>query len=267
MRDGCASPPRYAAAMAGPTPVPLPDPPRDAVAALAAHRAALARCHACPRMQGPPVTGAAVLSRVYLVGQAPGVREGPLNRPFAHTAGRTLFRWLAQAGLDEAAVRERVAISAVCRCFPGRLAGGGDRAPSAAEANACQRWMAAEIALLRPDLIIPVGRLAIARLLPGLSLEEAVGRVHPCTWQGHTAMAVPLPHPSGASSWWKRPPGAGLLAAALQALAAHPAWRALGAEPAAPSDAPGSPTSALGRAPMAGVEASHQQAAGRRGAR
>lgn len=197
----------------------------ESAAILAAHCAALARCRTCPRMVGPVVAPPPVLSPVYLIGQAPGPREGALQRPFAWTAGRTLFRWFAGIGADEARVRERIYIAAVCRCFPGKAASGGDRVPAPDEIAACARWMKAELALQRPTLVIPIGRLAIAQVLGDLPLAEAVGVPRRATLHRHACDVIALPHPSGASTWWRRDPGATLLGRALALIGAHPAWR------------------------------------------
>src|SRR5690349_14384133 len=98
---------------------------------LAGHVRRLLACRRCRRMESTPVSGGPVVSRVVLVGQAPGNREPLERRPFAWTAGRTLFRWIKQAtGLDENAVRTRIYFAAVCRCFPGKIKGGGDRVPA-----------------------------------------------------------------------------------------------------------------------------------------
>ncbi|MCM2334212.1 MAG: uracil-DNA glycosylase, partial [Anaeromyxobacteraceae bacterium] len=115
---------------------------------------------------GPPVHGPPVLSGVFLFGQAPGPHEARLGRPFAWTAGRTLFRWLASAtGADEAAVRERVYISAVARCFPGKAKGGGDRVPTPEEIALWRPFVAREVEILQPRLVVPIGRLAIGEVL------------------------------------------------------------------------------------------------------
>ncbi|MBK6532091.1 MAG: hypothetical protein IPF99_21565 [Deltaproteobacteria bacterium] len=88
----------------------------------AVHRE-LAACRACPAMIGPVVHGPAVMSRVLLVGQGARPREGGFGRPFAWTAGKTLFGWFESAhGVDEATFRDRVYIAAVARCFPGKAA-------------------------------------------------------------------------------------------------------------------------------------------------
>jgi uracil-DNA glycosylase len=179
-------------------------------------------------MVGTPVHGAPVRSRILLVGQAPGPREASLGRPFAWTAGRTLFRWLEEAtGADEATVRARVYISAVARCFPGKAPGGGDRRPDEDEVDTCHQWISAEVALLRPTLILPVGTLAIAQVLGHTGkLLEVVGKKQRVEFAGHAAEAIPLPHPSGASTWHRMEPGKHLLKKALALLARHPEVKA-----------------------------------------
>ena len=56
-------------------------------------------------------------------------------------------------------------------------------------------------------------------------LDAVVGRCHRVTWHGHEVDAIPLPHPSGASTWHRTEPGKTLLERALGLVAAHPAWR------------------------------------------
>jgi uracil-DNA glycosylase len=195
-------------------------------------RAALARLHRKlaafqPPGYGPTVTGPPVASRIFLLGQAPGPHEARLGRPFAWTAGKTLFKWLALAtGADEATVRERVYFSAVARGFPGKAKGGGDRVPSPDEIAACRPFLAREVAILRPRLVVPVGRLAIGEVLGEASpLAEVVGTQRRVQFHGRWMDAIPLPHPSGASTWFKLEPGRTLLERALALLAAHPEVR------------------------------------------
>lgn len=195
--------------------------------AFAAHHARLAACRACPKMIGPVVVPPAVATRVLVVGQAPGPREGALGRPFAWTAGKTLFRWMHTIGSDEAAIRERVYFAAVCRCFPGKGSSGGDRVPAPDEIARCRPFLAREVELLRPELVIPVGRLAIQEILGTRApLDAIVGTAHHVNVLGHETDVIPLPHPSGASSWFKKEPGVTLLARALELIGRHDAWRA-----------------------------------------
>jgi uracil-DNA glycosylase len=178
-------------------------------------------------MHRPAVVPGPVLSPVLLVGQAPGDKEPLLGRPFAWTAGKQLFKWFLPLGLDEAQFRARVYMAAVCRCFPGKQPKGGDRVPSPEEIANCRPWLERELELQRTRLILPVGRLAIEQFLPAGPLVDHVGRMHRITRGKHTIDLIPLPHPSGASTWPRMEPGKALTERALQLIAAHPVWRSL----------------------------------------
>ena len=192
--------------------------------------AALRACTLCPKMHRPAVSGGAVVSRVISVGQAPGTKEPVLGRPFAWTAGKTLFGWFQRAcGMSEAEFRDAIYMAAVCRCFPGKNAAGGDRVPDAGEIANCSRWLVNEIALLQPTLVIPIGKLAIQQFVTFDKLTEVIGRRIPVEWRGHRFDVVPLPHPSGASPWHRMEPGKTLLDQALREIVAHPAWPRTGA--------------------------------------
>jgi uracil-DNA glycosylase len=201
---------------------------RDLAAALERHQARLARCRRCPMMKSTPVIGLPVASAVMLVGQAPGVREAEVHQPFAWTAGRTLFKWFTSAGMPgEEAFRRHVHMAAVCRCFPGKLPKGGDRVPTPEEVANCSGWLDAEIALLRPQLVIAAGKLAIGELVSPGKLDVLVGKLHRAQRAGVSFDVLPLPHPSGASTWIHVEPGKTLLPRALRLLARHPAWQAV----------------------------------------
>jgi uracil-DNA glycosylase len=176
-------------------------------------------------MTGPVVSGSPVLSPILLIGQAPGDKEGGFGKPFAWTAGKTMFKWFERIGLDEDNFRKRVYMAAVCRCFPGKNPKGGDRVPSPAEIGNCAGWLQAEIDLLKPDLILPVGKLAISELMPVKKLGDVIGKLHHVTFHGHQTEMIPLPHPSGASTWHRMEPGLTLLESALTILQQHPAWQ------------------------------------------
>jgi len=177
-----------------------------------------------PRGFGPPVHGPAVASGIFLLGQAPGPHEARLGRPFAWTAGKTLFRWLERAtGADEDRVRAGVYIAAVVRCFPGKTRGGGDRVPTAEECALWRGFVAREVEILRPRLVIPVGRLAIQEVLGHAGpLAAVIGRAERTRFHGVDVDVIPLPHPSGASTWFKVEPGRTLLEGALRLVAGHP---------------------------------------------
>jgi uracil-DNA glycosylase len=154
-----------------------------------------------------------------LVGQAPGQTEVVDQRPFAGRAGRTLFRWLARAGLDEALARDVLFIAAITRCYPGPSPSGrGDRVPSRREQDHCADWLDRELAVLRPRLLIPVGRLAIERFLGPRPLDQVVGRAIGADHVGGRSLVIALPHPSGASSWIHQADHARLVDDALELL-------------------------------------------------
>ncbi|HEY7199558.1 MAG TPA: uracil-DNA glycosylase family protein [Candidatus Dormibacteraeota bacterium] len=164
---------------------------------------------AAPRFQG------AASAPFLLVGQAPGPVEIEQGRPFAGRAGRELGRWMARAGFaSDEEFRRLTYIAALMRCFPGRLpSGAGDRPPPARAVRNCAGWLDAELALLRPRVVIAVGQLAIRRFLGPGSLEERVGRTF-----GDDPLVVPLPHPSGQSRWLNDPANRERLGRALAAL-------------------------------------------------
>jgi uracil-DNA glycosylase len=187
------------------------------------HCAALSACRRCgfadPNVV--PILSPARSPKVVLVGQAPGqVEASPEERrAFAGRAGKTMFRWLERIGVDEATLRERVYIAAVTRCYPGPSPSGrGDRVPSRAEQERCSGWLTAELTIIRPKLVIPVGRLAIERFLPALPLDRLIGKAHEISHAGGHSIAIPLPHPSGASSWVNVPRNRALLEQALDLL-------------------------------------------------
>lgn len=185
----------------------------------------LQHCNKCKEMHGPAVTGRANLSPVMLIGQAPGNKEIEMHRPFAWTAGKTLFNWFAQIGIDEDSFREKVYMSAVCRCFPGKNPKGGDRVPSRHEVQTCQKWLNQEFNLVRPQLIIPVGKLAINRFISINKLTEVVGKPGSIEVNEQIIDMIALPHPSGASTWHRTEPGKTLLLTALKSIQSHPAWK------------------------------------------
>lgn len=134
-----------------------------------------------------------------VLGQAPGITEKEAGRPFNAGSGTRLFKWLAQAGLDETWFRKTQYMTSVTKCYPGRSkSGSGDRVPSKVEQRFCRLYLDEEISLIEPELIIPVGRLAISQFYTNkFSLEEVVG----VQKQLNGCWVVPLPHPSGASRW------------------------------------------------------------------
>ena len=198
---------------------------------------------------GHAITPGAVFSgrpgaQVMLIGQAPGVTEVEAKRPFNAGSGRRLFEWLGMAGWAEADFRANQYMTAVTKCYPGKNGSGrGDRVPSKAEQALCRPFLEAEIRLIAPRLMIPVGGLAIKLFYPdGAKLTEIIGtaayfpaaaladpvnfdltRAEILTAYDRTRpkngrWLVPLPHPSGASLWPNRPANQQLINQAVQLL-------------------------------------------------
>ncbi|HEX2504663.1 MAG TPA: uracil-DNA glycosylase family protein [Gaiellaceae bacterium] len=170
-------------------------------------------CRACSEAGFPleslPVFEGRAGQRAMIVGQAPGVVEGEERRPWRGRAGQTLRRWL---DLDEDEFYETFYCCSVTRCYPGRTPGGrGDRTPGPTEIDLCRPWREWELRLLRPSLVLTVGGLAAREVLGLVRLTDCVGTEH----RLGEAVAIPLPHPSGASGWLNNPANRELLAAAL----------------------------------------------------
>jgi uracil-DNA glycosylase family 4 len=171
---------------------------------------------------GYQITPGAVFSgpasaRVMIIGQAPGVTEAEVKRPFNGTSGTRLFQWLAEVGWAEDDFRTRQYMTAVTKCYPGKDVGGkGDRVPSRAEQKLCWPFLDQELALVAPEVIVPVGRLAIELFFDGrFKLVDVVGTSRQDK-QGRKI--VPLPHPSGASLWLNRPAHQARVTQALEIL-------------------------------------------------
>jgi uracil-DNA glycosylase len=201
----------------------------DALKKLITLQRELAQCKACPNMIGPVVHGPPILASVYLLGQAPGPHEGKIGKPFAWTAGKTLFKWFEEfVGIDEGTFRARIYMSAVARCFPGKAKGGGDRKPAPDEIERCQRFVLREVEILQPSLVIPVGALAISRVIGDFGkLTEVIGSSRKTKYHGVDVDVIALPHPSGASTWHRVEPGKTLLLKALREIRDHAEMRAI----------------------------------------
>jgi uracil-DNA glycosylase family 4 len=179
-------------------------------------------CRACDEAGYPleslPVVQPYTGQLAYMFGQAPGAVEGEERRPWRGRAGRTLRSWL---GLDEDDFYATFYCASVTRCYPGKAPSGrGDRTPAPREQELCAFWHEWELSLIRPRLIVPVGGLAVRRLLGLKSVTECVGE----RYELDEAVAIPLPHPSGASGWLNSPANRALVdraAASIRAELAH----------------------------------------------
>lgn len=149
-----------------------------------------------------------------VVGQAPGVAAAERPVPYTGATGRTLRGWLARAGFPDDAFHDpdRFYLTSLTKCFPGKArTGAGDRAPSRREIALCAGHLETELRLVRPELVLALGRLSIEALLPscrGLPLATIVGVPLPAELPvllELSALVLPLPHPSGVSRWLNHP--------------------------------------------------------------
>jgi uracil-DNA glycosylase len=207
-----------------------------AIAAIEAiqrdHRACTRCVDAGHLARAHPVFSGRAGQRIMLIGQAPGPVEDDVTRPFAGRAGAQLMRWFTRAGFSgDADVRERVFMTSMTTCFPGRLpTNSGDRRPSTREVALCAGWLDEYLAWLQPAVIVCIGGLAHGRFLPGRRLETIVGDA----WSAQGAVIagipdsmpalLPLPHPSGHSRWLNDPSHVRLLEIALERLRALAVW-------------------------------------------
>jgi uracil-DNA glycosylase len=171
-------------------------------------------CRACAEAGYPleslPVVQPYAGQRAYMLGQAPGAVEGDQRRPWRGRAGRTLRRWLE---LDDEEFYATFYCASITRCYPGKAPGGrGDRTPTPHEQELCAFWRRWELELIRPRLIVPVGGLAARRLLGLKSITGCVGS----RLEHRGAVAIPLPHPSGASGWLNDPANRERVSAAVE---------------------------------------------------
>src|SRR3981081_2521414 len=188
-------------------------------AALQALQTECRACHVCVAQGIIPEANPTFEGRwgapFFLVGQAPGPAERESRRPFSGRAGKELDRWMVRAGFESPEEFRRLTyVAALMRCFPGRTrAGTGDLKPPPAAVANCAHWLDAELRLLKPKVLIPVGQLAIARFLGPGRLEDRVGQAF-----GERPVMVPLPHPSGQSRWLNDQANRKRLASALALL-------------------------------------------------
>jgi len=161
----------------------------------------------------PPLAWGQAPAPFMLIGQAPGISDWRGDRMYLGPAARKLIGWLKQAGFEERDIGTRVYMTALTKCFPGRLPGKStDRAPSPKERANCRPWLDTQWTLIQPEVVILFGKMAIDTFLPRMLLDEAIGQIF--VRDGVTF--VPLPHSSGASTWLNTLPRQALLAEAIE---------------------------------------------------
>jgi uracil-DNA glycosylase len=153
--------------------------------------------------------------RVMLIGQAPGAITDARGYHFAGPAGQFLDVWLTRAGFPPGYFRDHVYLTSLTRCFPGKAtSGSGDRPPSRAEMALCRPYLTRELALLEPELVLLVGKMAIDAFLGKHLLVDTVGGV----FDRDGRLYLSLPHASGVSRWLNDPANRARLDQALAEL-------------------------------------------------
>ncbi len=152
----------------------------------------VSQCTACPlatqRRQTVFGVGAAQAACM-IIGEAPGAEEDERGEPFVGQAGRLLDRMLASIDLDRSA---DVYIANVVKCRPP-----GNRNPTPVEVAACAGFLARQVELVRPRVVLLLGRFAIQSMLAtDASVGSLRGRVHPIRAAGREIPAVVSYHPA-----------------------------------------------------------------------
>jgi len=222
--------------MGGMKTVPIVVDPDDRDALLEAYQQRMATCTRCVAagylVEANPVFHGYASQRVMIIGQAPGSRAHLTGIPWSGRSGEILRGWLEQSGFPAEKWRETWYLTSLTKCFPGKATQGkGDRAPSRAEIALCNDHLEMELALVRPEIIVTLGKMAASRIIPGANrraLADLVGTVTEVELPHGRTTVVPLPHPSGVSRWLNDPAnrarvdeGLALLAEARERLGIH----------------------------------------------
>ena len=163
------------------------------------------RIRRCRKCRNLPADSHAVFAGKYknklmVIGQAPGKQELKQDKPFCGPAGKRLFKWLAKVKISETEFRDVAYFTQMMKCYPGS-SNRGDLKPNLKQLDNCATFLVQELKLLKPILVIPIGKLAIEKLLGKVKLEEVVGKKFSKEVFGERRTIIPLPHPSGASPW------------------------------------------------------------------
>ncbi len=152
-------------------------------------------CHLCSlgegRTHAVPGEGP-VPARIMLIGEAPGKQEDVSGRPFVGRAGAILNEMLGSAGIR----REDVYVTSVIKCRPPK-----NRDPLPDEISACLPYLQRQISLVRPGIIVPMGRFAAACILDMFGLPAGtIGTIHGKSFlpegEGYSPFIIPVYHPA-----------------------------------------------------------------------
>ena len=126
---------------------------------------------------------------VMLIGEAPGYYEALQRRPFVGRSGQLLRQVLKEVGLKE----DQVFISNVVKVRPP-----DNRDPLPQEIAAFKPFLDREIELIKPKLIVTLGRFSMAKFLADVKISQVHGRLHKMRWQDRDLFVLPMYHPAAA---------------------------------------------------------------------
>ena len=126
---------------------------------------------------------------IMLIGEAPGYHESVQRRPFVGRSGQLLRKVLTESGLSE----DQVYISNIVKVRPP-----DNRDPLPNEILAFKPYLDAEIQLIKPKLIVTLGRFSMAKFLPEVKVSQVHGRLHKIKWNDLTLFILPMYHPAAA---------------------------------------------------------------------
>lgn len=126
---------------------------------------------------------------VLLIGEAPGYYESVERRPFVGRSGQLLRKILSQVGLND----QEVYISNIVKVRPP-----DNRDPLPNEILAFKPYLDAEIELIKPKLIVTLGRFSMAKFLPDVKISQVHGRLHKIKWNNQLLFILPMYHPAAA---------------------------------------------------------------------
>ena len=156
------------------------------------------------------------MKRVIFIGQAmPRTKKHPHDWP-------TLNSWLYSINITDSQIKENFIYSALVDYFPGEK-NGSHRVPSQKEVKGERKRLKNTINNFGPDIVVPIGRLSISYCLQieNLSLNDCISKtfvLNPYGLMNNEILIIPLPHPSGASTWYKKPSNKMLVKKALKTL-------------------------------------------------
>ena len=153
---------------------------------------AMSCCTRCPLAEGRTqvVRGVgAKKASVLFLGEAPGAKEDQAGEPFVGSAGKLFARLLEESGL----ARAEVYITNVVACRPP-----ANRTPRASEVKAHAPWLEEQIRLVKPEIVVTLGRIALTYFLPRAKVTELTGKPQHVHWQQRDLTILPLFHPAAA---------------------------------------------------------------------